>query len=189
MEKHPPLPMTPFDSMVTSPELQMMKLMLPYTPSSYRRFMAFYIKFIELQNTIRHFGLFGSGNVPDAFGRRPSSPMDILEDLKPYMGKEAETMDMILNAMNMMEMMKGMEMDGMPGMNMGDMAGMNMGDLSGMMDIMNMFSNSNSGTDTNNENNETWKGNDDNERMDESPGNEEYRSSEAGTDQDSGQPD
>ena len=58
MEKKPPLPMTPFDTLVTSPELQMMKLMLPYTPASYQRFLAFYIKFSELRNAISYFGVF-----------------------------------------------------------------------------------------------------------------------------------
>ena len=48
--------MTPFDELVTSPTLQIMKLLIPYTPFSGRRMLASFIKFIELQRTIRLFG-------------------------------------------------------------------------------------------------------------------------------------
>ena len=34
MEKRPPRPMTPFDELVSSPQLQMIKLLLPYVPVS-----------------------------------------------------------------------------------------------------------------------------------------------------------
>lgn len=177
MERHPPLPMTPFDTLVTSKELQMMKLMLPYTPSSYQKFLAFYIKFIELQNTIRTFGLFHSHENPKMFGKSAVSPMDILDDLRPYLGKESETIDMILSAMSMMDMMKGMDMPDMS----------DMGDMSGMMDLMNMFNAANNSeasannneasanSDDNFHNHKNKKGNDnDDERLDEPPGNEEY---------------
>lgn len=60
MEKHPPLPMTPFDMLTSSTQLQMMKLMLPYTPPGIQRMLAFYIKFLELKKTAEYFGLFGS---------------------------------------------------------------------------------------------------------------------------------
>lgn len=129
MERQPPLPMTPFDTLVTSSELQMMKLLLPYTPASQQRMFAFYIKFMELQNTIRNFGLFRRGQPENIFGNPHASPADILNELKPYIGKEADTIDMILSAMSMMEMMQGMDMPDPS----------QMGDLSGMMDMMNMF--------------------------------------------------
>ncbi len=133
MEKQPPIPMTPFDTLVTSPELQMMKLMLPYTPASYQRILAFYIKFIELQNTMRYFGLFREKKQNDPFCKTPSSPAEILGDLKPYIGKDADTIDMILSAMSMMDMMKEMDMPDFS----------QMGDMSGMMDMMNLFSGQN----------------------------------------------
>lgn len=132
MEKQPPLPMTPFDTLVTSPELQMIKLMLPYIPLSYQRSMAFYIKFTELQNAIHYFGLFSHINSPQFFGKELTSPLDILNDLGPYMGMDKDTIDMILSAMNMMEMMQGMDMPDMS----------SMGDMSDMMSMMNMFTNS-----------------------------------------------
>ncbi len=132
MEKHPLLPMTPFDSLVTSFELQMMKLMLPYTPASYRPMLACYIKFTELINTFQYFQQSSNKrDRKDTFAKHPSSPLDILEDLRPYMDeKDSGMIDNLLSAMNMMEMMKGMDIPDPS----------NMGDMSDMMEMMNMFS-------------------------------------------------
>lgn len=140
MEKHPPLPMTPFDILTSSTQLQMMKLMLPYTPPNIQRMLAFYIKFLELQKTIEYFGLFGKGSGRDSFSKTPGSITDILEDLRPYLGKDAETVDMMLSAMSMMDMMKDMDMP--------DLSGAGMDDISGVMQMMNAFGNS---QDTGNE--------------------------------------
>ena len=47
MEKKPVIPMTPFDELVTSPQLQAIKLLLPYAPVSEQRLLASFIKFQE----------------------------------------------------------------------------------------------------------------------------------------------
>lgn len=163
MEKRPPLPMTPFDTQVTSSELQMMKLLLPYIPDSFQKFLAFFIKFSELQNTIRYFSLMERRCFKESFKKGTSSPIDILEDLKPYIGKDADTIDSILSAMNMMNMMKNMDMPDFS----------QMGDLS---DLMNMFSTDSEEPDCNtcDSDNNNRKGDHDYERMDESSGNENY---------------
>jgi len=156
MENHTPLPMTPFDTTVTSFHLQMMKLILPYTPVPYQRLLAFFIKFSELQNALHYFGTFSKklfqNTSPDKI-----SPLTILEDMKPYIGKGAETIDTILMAMNLMDMMNGMEQTE---------------DFSDMMDMVNLFS----GFSTNVSDNETTpniqKGNDAYEQMDRPSGNE-----------------
>ena len=49
MEQKKTIPMTPFDSLISSEQLQMMKLMLPYMPPGTQKFFAFYIKFLELR--------------------------------------------------------------------------------------------------------------------------------------------
>ena len=110
MEKRPPLPMTQLDMLVTSEKLQMMKLMLPYIPSSYRGMLAIYLKFTEFQNTLRLFNGSGSSSSSDIIKSRDiHSPADILEDLRPFMDpKDMDSIDMLLNAINMMDMMKGM---------------------------------------------------------------------------------
>lgn len=175
MEKRPPLPQTPFDALTTSTELQMLKLILPYLPPSVQGFLAFYIKFLELQKTLQYFGIFHSSvRQRDTFSKSWDSPLSILEDLKPYLGENQETVDTLLSAMSMMDMMKGMEMP--------DMSDLDMGNLSGMMDLFNQGSES--------KNNDNKKGNDEHGfRMDESSRNETYGSGETGTHQDSGSPD
>ena len=40
MDKNLPGPMTPFDDLITSPELQIMKLLIPYAPASKRQMLA-----------------------------------------------------------------------------------------------------------------------------------------------------
>ena len=58
MDPGKPLPMTPFDSLTSSGELQMLKLLLPYTPPSVQRMLAFFIRFTELQRAVRYFSVF-----------------------------------------------------------------------------------------------------------------------------------
>ena len=109
MEQNPPKPMTPFDNLVTPPFLYTLKLLLPYTPPSVQRFFGIYIKFLELRHTMEYFQGFSS------------SPANIFEGLKPYMGPaEKEMMVRGMQAMsddasdsssqgfNPMDMMKGM---------------------------------------------------------------------------------
>ena len=98
MEQNPPKPMTPFDNLVTPPFLYTLKLMLPYTPPSVQRFFGIYIKFLELRHTMEYFQGFSS------------SPANILEGLKPYMGPaEKEMMEQMSSMMNMMEMVRSMQ--------------------------------------------------------------------------------
>lgn len=164
MEKHPPLPMTPFDMLTSSTQLQMMKLMLPYTPPGIQRMLAFYIKFLELKKTAEYFGLFGSVSQRDTFSKSSASVTEILEDVRPYLGKDAETIDMLLSAMSMMDMMKDMDMP--------DFSGADMGDLSGVMQMMNAFQNTSESEDHSNEDQE---GEDENDPgMAEPPGDERY---------------
>ena len=136
MDKRTPFPMTPFDSLTSSRELQMLKLLLPYTPPFAQRMLAFFIKFTELKNTVRYFGIFSSAPAREEFAGTDLSFPEILEDLKPYMGKDAETIDTILSAMSMMEMMQDMDMSGTAP---ADMQQMDMGNMADIMNMMEMF--------------------------------------------------
>jgi len=108
--------MTPFDRLTTTQELQMMKLLLPYTPASSQRMLAVFIKFQEMQNTINFFAKFKAGEKIQDLDKEISSPMDFMEELRPYMGEqERSSMDMMMSAMSMMEMMKGMTSEGSEG--------------------------------------------------------------------------
>lgn len=120
MERKPPRPMTPFDNMVTPPYLYTLKLLLPYTPSTNQRFLAIYIKFLELRSTMEHFHGFPS-NFSSRTSKSPAT-FGMFEDLKPYMGpEEQEMMEQMESMMGMMEMFQNMQdMGGGPG---GDDAG------------------------------------------------------------------
>ena len=58
MDRDVPGPMTPFDELVTTPELQMIKLLIPYAPASGRQTLAALVKYTELRKAVR---LFHSG--------------------------------------------------------------------------------------------------------------------------------
>jgi len=115
--EHGPLGlMTPFDRLTTTQELQMMKLLLPYTPASSQRMLAVFIKFQELQNTIKFFEKFKSTDKIRAFEKNMSSPLDFINELRPYMGeKERSSMDSMVSALSMMEMMNNMTSDASDG--------------------------------------------------------------------------
>lgn len=179
MEHKSPRPMTPFDNMVTPPYLYTLKLLLPYTPSSNQRFLAVYIKFLELRYTMEYFhgfpGRASSKNMPSA-----SAPLGMFEDLKPYMApEEKEMMEQMEMMMNMMEMMQGMQASTE---NSGESGGFNPMDMMmGMMDPeqQEMFQMYNKMFEsdikqTYNDNNENSKKEGDNsyERMDEQSGNQ-----------------
>lgn len=100
MEHKAPRPMTPFDNLVTPPNLYTLKLMLPYTPPSVQRMMGIYIKFLEFKFTLDHFRGFP----------QKETGTSILEELKEYMGpEEREQMEQMEGMMNMMEMMQSMQ--------------------------------------------------------------------------------
>ena len=108
MEEKTPKPMTPFDELVTPPQLQMLKLFLPYTPASNQQFLGVFIKFQELQQTISFFQNFENDLHSQAFGSgQAPSMMEMLQELRPYLPQQqAEMMDTFLNMMNIMEMMQ-----------------------------------------------------------------------------------
>lgn len=179
--------MTPFDELVTSPRLQMMKLLLPYAPVSQQRLLAAFIKFLELRQTIRLFSPLYRG--PDARLFRDeasSSPQEALNSLKPYLGpQEAGMLEMMMNMKDIMDMAEMMK-------NCSDSEGTAPDPMDLMMGMLSpeqqeMFSSYSSmfsqAADS------VKKGDDNSERMDEQPGTEKYRSGETGADQNGGSPD
>lgn len=110
---------TPFDQLTSSKNLRMMKLMIPYIAPDSQRFLAIYIRFLELQNTIQYFQSFGSGVRTQTFSNAGASPMEMFQEIAPYMSSEfAETFDQISNMMNMMEMMQSFQGEGSDPMEM-----------------------------------------------------------------------
>lgn len=182
METKTPEPMTPFDELVTSPALQAVKLLLPYTPASGRQMIAAFVKLQELRQTIRVFGENRHDLHAQALGQTPSSSVfDILISLKPYLSRrDADMLDMILNLREMMETVEMMKesaagQEGESAFSPGDL-------LAGMLspeqqEAFRMYESMFSRAPD-----DTRKGDDANERMDERPADEEHGSGETGTD-------
>lgn len=102
--------MTPFDKLISSSQLQMMKLMIPYTPPDSQRMIAILTKFLELEQTIEFFRHFDSDLHSQTFEKAISSPLDMLEELAPYLPEQLRaSMDSILSIINMMQMASAME--------------------------------------------------------------------------------
>ncbi|MFI3171998.1 MAG: hypothetical protein R3Y58_06500 [Eubacteriales bacterium] len=102
-------PKTPFDNLVSTIELDMMKLLIPFIPAQSQAHFAVYIKFQELQETMRIFKRYPSGiRACDLCEDEDSA--DMFSMFKPYLPEESQGMfDNISNMMNMMEMMKQMQ--------------------------------------------------------------------------------
>ncbi|HBA62689.1 MAG TPA: hypothetical protein DCZ20_02400 [Lachnospiraceae bacterium] len=186
MEQKPTLPMTPFDNLISTGNLQMLKLLLPYLPPANQKFFAIYIKFLELTHTVQYFNRFRTGLRAQSASGFPD-PDSLLKDLRPYMNEQdAAAMEQMLNMMHMMELMKDMGVMDTSGASAGvDPMSIMMQMLSPDQQEMfescqDMFQHLNSASDT------TSKGADtDGSKLDESPGTEEYGSPETGTDQNS----
>lgn len=187
-------PMTPFDNMVTPPNLYTLKLLLPYTPSSNQRTLGIYIKFMELQYAMDHFFGFSAGHL-QAQSANTGNPFGIFEELKPYMAKEdMEKMEQMEMMMNMMEMVQGMQNEGGSSIGSGSFNPMDM--MMGMLgpdqqDIFQTYSSmfdadlNSTAQNLSEEPEQPYRAKGDNiyeyESMDESSRNEEYRSGKTGT--------
>ena len=184
MDKNLPGPMTPFDELVTSPELQIMKLIIPYAPASGRQMLAACVKVMELRETIRIFsggrGVIRAQMLGD---EEHSSPIDILNSFRPYLKpRESAALDMVINLKEMMSVMEMMQNSGSS--EDGGSALDPMDILSGMLspeqqEMFHMYSDMFSQAEDHDQKGDSTDG-----RMDEQPGNEEYRPGETGADPD-----
>lgn len=105
MDEKTPRPMTPFDELVTSPQLQVIKLLLPYAPVSQQRILAAFIKLFELRQTILFFNGFRHMPEPDGQGDSADASDNILKSIRPYLDPgQAEMMDMAVNMRDIMDM-------------------------------------------------------------------------------------
>lgn len=89
--------MTPFDCQTIPQWIYLLKLILPYTPVRYQHSLAVFIRFQEMQLTMRHF---------NGFDRKKQLD-NIINDVKPYMDSGTqEMMEQMESMMSMMEMMQ-----------------------------------------------------------------------------------
>ena len=109
MEDHDFEKMTPFDQLISTQSLQILKLLIPYTPPENQRFLAVYTKFLELQHTIDFFQRFHSDVYSQDFEKKTFSPFHIIQEIRPYIPAQfGETFDMLMNMMDMMEVFQNM---------------------------------------------------------------------------------
>lgn len=183
MDQNEKIYMTPFDSMVSSQQMQTIKLLLPYVPPARQSFLAVYIKFMELSRTMEVFHNPGKNMHSQAFGKDSLSAAEILGNMKPYMPQgSSDTIDTILNILTTMEMVSTFQNSDMSGGEGGSgmdfnpmdlMKGMLSPEQQDMFDMYNaMFA----------ENLQKGDDNNGHEHMDQQSGHEEYGSNENGTD-------
>lgn len=95
---------TPYDEMMQTRELQMLKTIVPYMAGRAKQSLAFLIQYMEWKNTWNHFADEGADlcacEVPEGTDRR----MAILTELKPFCNaKEQETIDTFINLFCIMD--------------------------------------------------------------------------------------
>ena len=108
MDKNLPGPMTPFDDLVTSQELPIMKQLIPYTPASGRKMIAACVEIMELRETLHIFsGKKGAVRAQMLTEEENPSPTDLLNSFRPYLKpREAAALDMVINLKEMMAVME-----------------------------------------------------------------------------------
>ena len=110
MEKKSPTPMTPFDEWTVPKELHILKLLLPYTPASSQQALGILVKVIELQHTFQYFQQQKNVLHSQEFSAGFSSPLDMLEEIAPYLPPEqADMLGTFRNMMNIMDMVQMMQ--------------------------------------------------------------------------------
>ncbi len=92
---------TPFDKSLQLDSLLWIKLCIPYLPPDTQRMMAIYVRFTELQYAFSSF---------HAFHRISHDPMDMFQEMRPFMSPDTcEMLDNLMNMMSMMDMMKELQ--------------------------------------------------------------------------------
>lgn len=94
---------TKFDSMVTTPTMQLVKAVIPYIDNPIGTYLGMFIKFIELQNA----AMINSNETIAAMNADKHKGMEnLMEDIMDFMGDE--TREIFENMKSMMEMMESM---------------------------------------------------------------------------------
>lgn len=102
-------PITPFDELTSPRQLQLLKLILPYTPAAGQRMTGIFIRFLELRNTLDSFR--GFPKTVQANESTDASPAQhLLEDFRPYLSDgECSQIDQMIQIIQMMEMMQTLQ--------------------------------------------------------------------------------
>ena len=106
MEKKSTTPLSPFDELTIPSELQLLKLILPYTPVTNQKMLGILIKLLELEYTIdffQHCTLKLHSQTTDA----PVSFSNIISEIAPYLSnRDSQMLASVQNILNILEMMQ-----------------------------------------------------------------------------------
>ena len=100
--------LTEFDYLTADPHIQMMKAALPYMQAPQQRLFSMMIKVQELNKTLE---LFEGGDLTamglNSQNQQKTSPMEMLQAMKPYASpKERDMIEMLENLQIMMQAMQ-----------------------------------------------------------------------------------
>jgi len=98
--------LTPFDNMVSDNQLQIIKAAIPYLSNRQQQFFSVYVKYIELDHTLKLVGNSGSNALSAcSVGEEQHSTADMLSAIKQYCSdKEKEMIDLISNFLSAYQM-------------------------------------------------------------------------------------
>lgn len=98
------LPLTPFDNMTHTREIQMLKTALPYIKGAQKKQFAILIKYMEFQNTMNVFSQEDKVMSMCSVDEADNSTLAMLNDLRQFCTeREKETIDMLTNMFSMLE--------------------------------------------------------------------------------------
>ncbi len=106
---------TAFDTLFTTNQIQMMKVLLPYFDAPSQRMLAVYIKFLELQYTLSFLKKHPGSSLFEPCKREDINPSGICDEILPFCGpsekeKIQNAKKMFENFSNMQEMMQTVQM-------------------------------------------------------------------------------
>jgi hypothetical protein len=187
MDEKTTRPMTPFDELTIPEEVQMLKLLLPYTPASGQKNIGILIRFLELQHTIQFFRHSTMGTDVTSSGHSSASFLEILEAISPYLApKDAEMIRTFREFMNIMEMAQTLQSGFSDQEECTDDGNNSFGNLNPMDLMKGMLSPEQQEMFQMYQTMFDQEGAAAHERMDEQSENEEYRSGKTGADPDGG---
>jgi len=105
-ETHEIDPVTAFDTLYTSNQMQMLKIVLPFMQENIQRFIVIYIKFSELMIALRFAKSIADGTLPV---RKETDISSMLKYLSPYLSdSERDMMNQFSSMQENMEQFKQM---------------------------------------------------------------------------------
>ncbi len=105
-ENHEIDPVTAFDTLYTSNQMQMLKVVLPFMQENIQRFIVIYIKFSELMIALRFAKSIADGTLPV---RKETDISNMLKYLSPYLSdSERDMMNQFSSMQENMEQFKQM---------------------------------------------------------------------------------